>query len=333
MATVSLAMDVTAPQPRDVFFGLNEDPVWECKTDQLLEFRHHLEKTGCGSLRIPLRWRIVEPQPGQWDYSRIDAVLDAIPKNVDILATLMSVPSWANGVPLNTTNGWFDAYPPTQMATWSNYVARTVTKYKHRIKYWEIWNEENGVDFYRPKPDVRQYAELLRTGYMAAKTADPACVVVLGGLVMNGIVPSPWEPHKTMANYLEALYQTGGKPYFDVANIHLYVTPTEGVAHAGKLTRATRDMMARNGDAHKPLWITEISAVPSGKQGFEKEQAEFLTALYRDMRTEKQIERMFWFKLRDMKADLLGGEGAMGLLTINGRQKPAFEAFRDSAGK
>lgn len=314
--------------PRDVYYGLNEDPVWECDTDQLPEFRGHLEQTGCGSLRIPIRWRVVEPKPGLWDFSRVDRVLEAIPANVSILATLMSVPSWANGVPVNTTNGWFDVYPPIQMATWSHYVARTVMHYQHRIKHWEIWNEQNGVDFYRPEPDVKQYAELLRVAYVAAKTADPDCVVVLGGLVMNGVDPNPWAPATMMPHYLEALYKEGARPFFDVVNIHPYVTPQEGVDHVMKLTRTTLGVMARYGDAGKPLWITETSVAPTRQPGFEQEQAGFLTRLYRDMRAEKQVERIFWFKLRDMKKDLLGGEGSMGLLSHEGRRKPAYDAFK-----
>jgi len=60
-------------------------------------------------------------------------------------------------------------------------------------------------------------------------------------------------------NFLQAIYDAGGRPYFEVVNIHPYVLATreQGPAYAGKLVRDTVLVMRKNGDQHKPLWITE----------------------------------------------------------------------------
>ena len=44
---------------------------------------------------------------------------------------------------------------------------------------------------------------------------------------------------------------------------------------------------------------------------------------------EPGVERVFWFLLRDMKKDLLGPEGSMGLFSYQGKPKPALQAFRN----
>lgn len=314
-------------QGRDIaFYGINEDPVWNFKPHEVSQFASMLTQSGCGAVRIGVRWRIVERRRGEWDYSAVDNVVKRIPGDIEILGVLMSVPEWANGVDPKTAEGWFDTYPPKDLNDWKQYVSKTVEHYKHRIKRWEIWNEENGVDFYRPRPDAEAYTKLLKTAYLAAKKADPQCVVVLGGLQMNGIIPNPWSNVK-VSNYLEALYNAGARPYFDVCDIHPYVLPDEGAEHMMNLTRDTLSLMARHGDGNKPLWITEIGCGATSKEA-EQAQAQLLFDSFKVAGEEPRIQRVFWFLLRDMQKDLLGPEGSMGLFSYQGRPKPALQAFQ-----
>ncbi len=306
------------------FFGLNEDIVWNPESDWPM-IMARLEGSGAQSLRMPIRWRVVEPQRGGWDYSRVDRAIAAVPASIEILATLMSVPEWANGMHPDTCEGWFDAYPPKDLADWTVFVETTVRRYKARIRHWEIWNEPNGVDFYRPLPDPPGYTALLRAAYEAVKRADPDAVVVLGGLQMNGIIPNPWSPVKT-PDFLEDLYKAGAGPYFDVCNIHPYVLPSEGAAHMMALIRDTLALMNRYGDARKPLWITEIGCGLNAGTTPEQ-QADLLRDSFRMTRADPRIQRVHWFLLRDMAQDLLGPEGSMGIVTRDFQEKPAYHAF------
>ncbi len=306
------------------FFGLNEDIVWNPESDWPM-LMARLEASGAESLRMPIRWRVVEPHRGAWDYSRVDRAIAAVPASLEILATLMSVPEWANDVNPDTCDGWFDAYPPKDLADWTAFVEKTVQRYKGRIRHWEIWNEPNGVDFYRPLPDPQGYAALLKTAYEAVKRADPDAVVALGGLQMNGIIPNPWSPVKT-PDFLEDLYRAGAGPYFDVCNIHPYVLPSEGPAHMMALIGDTLALMDRYGDARKPLWITEIGCGLNAGTTPEQ-QADLLRDSFRLTRAEPRIQRVHWFLLRDMAQDLLGPEGSMGIVTRDFQEKPAYHAF------
>lgn len=322
------------PAPR-AFYGINADPVWSFKLAAGTEhhgaqFAEMLRASRAGAVRMPIRWLVVEPRRGEWDFAAIDRTLALIPPEVEILATLMSVPTWANGKEPGQVEGWFDAYPPANLDDWARYVAKVVGRYQSRIRHWEIWNEQNGVDFYRPLPDARAYTELLKTAYRAAKQADPQCVVVLGGLQMNGVIANPWSPVK-VENFLDELYRAGAGPFFDVCNTHPYVLPEEGAALMMQQTRATLAVMARHGDAEKPLWLTEVGSGAKTPEA-EQDQARLLAETYTLAAREPQIARVFWFMLRDLDKDLLGPESSMGLFQYGGRAKPAHAAFAAAAG-
>lgn len=313
------------------FYGINEDPFWNYKADDIPQFVEMLKQTHCGSIRIPIRWRVVEHTKGNWDFSAIDRVVQMIPDDIQILGTLMSIPEWANGIDPKKAEGWFDVYPPKDISDWESYVSKIVQKYKHRIKHWEIWNEENGIDFYRPLPDAKAYTELLKAAYKTAKTADPDCIVVLGGLQMNGIIPNPWSKVKT-SDYLEDLYKAGAGQFFDVCNIHPYVLPSEGADYMMQMTKDTLSLMARYGDSEKPLWITEVGCGTTS-QNDEEVQAQLLAGTFEATAKEPRIKRVFWFLLRDMQNDLLGPEGSMGLFSYQGKPKPALRAFLNAVEK
>ena len=325
MLIIFVSCGLHAGERARTFYGVNEDPRWNFATNELPQFVAMLRQTGCGSIRIGIRWREIEPRKGEWDFSALDAIVDMIPKDIEILAVLGSVPQWANGVDPKKDEGWFDAYPPKDLADWKKYVAQTVARYSKRIKHWEIWNEENGVGFYRPHPDAKAYTELLKAAYLAAKKTDPECVVVLGGLVMNGIIPNPFGKVK-IRDYLEDLYKAGARPYFDVCNIHPYVLPHEGADYMMKLTRDTLSLMSQYGDGEKVLWITEVGC-GGGSMKAEKEQAQLLSDTYEAAAKEPRVQKVFWFLLRDMEKDLVGPESSMGLFARQGKAKPALQAF------
>jgi len=117
-------------------------------------------------------------------------------------------------------------------------------------------------------------------------------------------------------------------------NIHPYVLATlnEGPAYCAKLVRATVDVMKKNGDRRKPLWITEIGVAAEGGVT-EEMQSEHLKGIYTELGKIEQVKAIYWFTLRDYPSAICGGENAMGLLALDHRRKPAFDAFRQAITK
>lgn len=333
MALVALILGAASPATsapaKAPYYGINHDFVWTEEKDwpHLIAA---MKEARVEAVRIPLRWPTVEPEKGKWDYSRVDKVVKALrDAKIEILATFLGVPVWASGVDPEEVKGFYDCFPPQDMGDWQEFVRRTVTRYKGDIRLWEIWNEENGAEFFRPEPDAEKYVEMLKSAHGEIRKIDPGAVVVLGGLVMNGVIANPWSEVK-VPNFLQAIYDAGGKAYFDVVNIHPYVVASdaEGPDYLIKLTRETIEVMKKNGDAQKPLWITETGCF-ADENITQQRQAEHLTGVFRELKKLPEVKAVYWFTLRDYGQSILGGENTMGLLTNTGEKKPMFDAYKN----
>jgi len=121
-----------------------------------------------------------------------------------------------------------------------DHVREAVTKYRGRVKYWEVMNEPN----FSMSPE--QYAELVKQLVPIIKGADPAAKVM--GPDTCGI-DLGWH---------ERLYKAGGGRLLDAISIHDYegdeaVDPFHWLWKLGEL----RKLMARYGDGAKEIWQTE----------------------------------------------------------------------------
>jgi hypothetical protein len=194
-----------------------------------------MRQAGIGWARTDFDWTTVQPRQDVWNFSMFDATIDkAEQAGIKILPILAYDVAWAR-----------PAYKHLDM--WLDYVRRTVERYKDRLRYWEVWNEPDLEQFWTETPDPANYTILLKATYTEIKKIDPELTVVLGGL--SGI---PYD-------YIEGIYKAGGAAYFDVMAVHPYRYPEAPEARSLADDLATlRELMARYGDADKPVWITEI---------------------------------------------------------------------------
>ena len=269
-----------------------------------------MAETGFRFVRTDFDWHRVEMRPGEWDFSRFDAVVDSAAKHgITVLPIL-------TGVPKGVT-------PWEETSRWSNFVARTVSRYRGRIPAYEIWNEQNTERFWHAPPNATNYLTVLRTAFAAANAADPACRVVIGGF------------SKVPLDFIGEIYRLGGRDAFDVMAVHPY-----DVFHApehsleGNL-RALRELMTRYGDGDKPIWITELGwPTGVGKDArppfdrlrwTETEQADFAARALVIVR-RCGVERMYWYEFRAHDFDC--GETSWGLVHSDLSEKPACQTFR-----
>ena len=331
-AIAPLARAVTTSQPfrrPPTFYGVNIDAPYP--DNHLAEYPHlikALTDAGVGTVRTSIAWRYVEATKGTKLWAPTDKFFATLPEKFEVLMLMLSTPAWASGVDPAKCVGWFDTYMPRNYDDWGNFFYESVKRYRNRVKYWEVWNEENGIDFFHPKPDATAYVKLLKTAYAAAKKADPNCQIVLGGLQMNGVMT--WSPERSTPNFLEAIYKAGGGPFFDICNIHPYVGKDQGAPYLMALTGDTRKVMAKYGDKDKPLWLTETGTA-TGHGTTAEDQAHLLATCYEAAAAYPGIDRVYWFTFRDAAQDVLGFESTMGIVTSTWKPKPAFEAFRKLA--
>ncbi len=148
-------------------------------------------------------WPKIEPKKGEWDWSAADEfVADTQKHQIEVIGILGNVPRWAAVEPpdpaaIQSKSG--SAYwKPRSVEEFGNYVFQTVSRYKGRVAYWEIWNE---VDWHPPGPaysftgSTDEYLALLKEAYVQAKRADPACKVLISGFGMFGDANMPKTAH------------------------------------------------------------------------------------------------------------------------------------------
>lgn len=193
-----------------------------------------IRQAGIRWLRVDFSWAGIESPQGQWKYDHIDRVVgEAEAGGLHILPLLLYSVAWADPA-------W--QHPEA----WLAYVEKTVSRYKDRFRYWEIWNEPN---LFWDSPNGRDYKTLLEMTCLKIKAIDPDLKVVYGGT--SGIPLA----------FFEESFAAGGGAFFDVLNVHPYrgrMTSVELAAGYGADLEKLRELMAKYRIADKPLWVTEM---------------------------------------------------------------------------
>jgi hypothetical protein len=236
-------------------------------------------------------------------------------------------PAWAR--PEGTT----DKAPPTDPAAFANFARAAALRYAPLgVHHWELWNEPNVTAFWEPAPNPADYAALLKAGAGAVRSADPAAIIISAGLApgvdrSDGATVSP-------RTFLRGVYDAGGGPAFDAMGIHPYSYPdpplTPGPDNTFFTLPDTYQVMVDNGDGAKRIWGTEFGA-PTGSSERAvtgDQQAERLREGYDQWRRWSFTGPLFWYSHRDKGTDAADPEDNFGLVTNNGRPKPALAALR-----
>jgi hypothetical protein len=312
-------------------YGVNQDLAWDVPEQTGPEVRL-MRAAGVEWLRLPIRWSWVEPQPGVYDWHLDDPVVDqASSAGLRVLAVLGSTPSWSSGVSRNQVPAGVhaDAYAPARSADFARDVYQVVQHYQGRVAAYELLNEPNSINHWRPRPDAARFIELLCAGYYAAKYSDPYSLIVAGGLSGNGLFLG-WEPPESR-DFLKAIYDGPGAHCFDVMAIHPYAHPAEnGLASLQQWVDETRAYTRARGDGRE-LWLTEVgwSSGPHlwGKATIsQQQQADWVTAVYRDLAGPQKV---FWYNFKDgTDPAMTDPEYHWGWLQDDLTPKPAYGAFK-----
>jgi hypothetical protein len=161
-------------------------------------------------------WRDIEgAKKGAFDWSRTDRIVaQANSLGIDLLVRIDHQPQWAGGN--FPTNG-----PPQNYKDFGDFLYALASRYKGRIRAYEVWNEPNlAREWGGQSPNAAEYVKLLKIAYARVKEADPNAMVVSAGLTPTGTQPPVAVPDDA---YLDRMYQAmGGSStgYFDVLGVH-----------------------------------------------------------------------------------------------------------------
>jgi hypothetical protein len=293
-----------------------------------------IQASGARNVRVFASWNVLEPQPGQFNTTVLANFDDFINRlramGLGVYFVVTATPAWAGGGPAN-------APPPP--GPYADFLRRLVAHFRGRVSGYEVWNEENWPTFWAGGAQPSAYATLLRAAYPAAKSADPAAQVGVGGLLGNDY------------RYLESLYGAGAGGYFDFVGVHydndcMRADPRTGTRDPdgrispGSFTayREVHQTMLDHGD-NKPIWMTEVGwsvtsarcpSRPGEPAGVSlADQATFLTRAYACLAADPYVQNATWFSLSDFgSAETIANR--FGLFDFSGVARPALSAFQQA---
>lgn len=263
----------------DIPYGVNtflQEEVERQKIDVML---HMIEDAGFVWLRQEFPWEDLEVDGrGQFTDSRQDTDGDGEPDTIDawekydqiveltqahnlrLMVRLSNPPEWSREDP---EAGAFA--PPDDYQDFVNYAVAVAERYQGQITHYQIWNEPNifpewGNNFVDPAG----YTEMLCRTYDALKQVDPNMVVISGAIAPTISLDGYFGFSDLL--FLQEMYDNGASACFDVLSAQgygLFSGPTDRRLRATSVNVARhtyyRDIMVKNGDAHKPIWLSEAA--------------------------------------------------------------------------
>jgi hypothetical protein len=240
---------------------------------------------------------------------------------MSVVPVVMEFPDWANG----SKGMWA---PPTNDATFAEFMQFMAARYSGSVTYWELGNEVNEQEFWAVAHDLSpaRYTQFLKKGYAGVKAGNPSAIVISAGLAGSD------------DQYLQSMYDAGAKGSFDVLGVHPYTQGRSPYAKDPGAVYSTFDGLAvmkttmeRNGDAAKKIWVTEVGWQTSavGYHVTEQEQAQYTyEAFQRVYESFPYVETVFIYGLHNTHTNPNVSVDNYGLMTLDYAPKPAYAAYR-----
>lgn len=315
-----------APGGDGFLFGICSHPEHQPVAEQEPELAA-MAAAGASVARISTAWASLEPQPGIWHWDVQDRLVElAATYGIETQPTLGFGPAHAVSAELRAAqaaayaqhdaNAWkLTLFAPPEEQAWRRYVVAMVSRYRGRIRFYEVWNEPD-LGFWRGTTD--EYLALLRAASQELHRTDPLAKLLTGGfatvLEHAGRARNPDLQERVLAEAADA---------FDIHALHQHGSVDEFQrALAGEVPRLrTRQSIAR------PLLFNEtaISSIGLG----ERAQAVILMQKIVLAQAYGAIGYT-WYDLRDDGNDPGNPEHHFGLLNHDFQPKPAFATFREA---
>jgi GH35 family endo-1,4-beta-xylanase len=292
---------------------------------------HELEEAGKGVY--------LDPKFGRSTWTKFDEIVDLVDElGLELIVRLDTSPEWAR------TGNLHPQTPPDDLDDYGDYVTAVVSRYRGRVRYYQIWNEPNlAVDWGMRPVDPEAATALLRVGYHRAKAADPDAIILAPALSPT-IAEGPDALNELV--FLQRMYDAGAGKFFDIGSVQAYGLrsgPDDRRLGIRDVTFSrpilVREVMVRNGDAAKPIWVSEMgwNVPPPGATGpnifgevTADQQARYTVRALRRAREEwpwMGVMNIWFLKLADERemTDVIAG---FRLLDPDFNPRPVYTAIK-----
>jgi hypothetical protein len=179
-------------------------------------FVPEIRKLGGGLVRVYVYWGQVEPEPGRFDWTVVDAILDQLDPAAETWVTVCSSSPWATRQP----SGFLPSSPAKNVDQYGRFVRELVGRCQGRVEYWQCNNEPSNTGLLWTGT-AAEYVEQLNVFHQAVRAGDPAAAVVLGGCGYDVLA----SPEDSAARKFFDHVLDHGQDAFDLFSVHLYGDP------------------------------------------------------------------------------------------------------------
>ncbi len=264
------------------------------KVTRTLEMARDL---GAHYVRMQFPWEDIEisAKGDFWDHknnvsawAKYDFIISETQRlGLEPIVRLDRPPAWAraqaNATPefqRGLTENGSSTGPPDTFQDYFDFVGTVAVHYRGKIRFFQIWNEPNlAYEWNWHLPDPEAFTKLLQGAYTAAKAANPDAVILFPSLSPTDGLEPRIAPISEL-DYLDRVYQAGGGRYFDIMSAqayglgqppdeHRYIRPripwrdwvwSRPIDTRIDVSRLVllHEVMTRNGDSNKAVWISEF---------------------------------------------------------------------------
>ncbi len=330
-------------------FGVNTDLDQEVEEPKLRQAVQMIHAAGFHWIRQEFPWEQIE-QPGKgqfWDYKYNHSTWDKYDRIValaqeyglEIVARLDVPPAWSR----HDGRERGDHAPPDNYDDYGDFVAAVVSRYKGKIRFYQLWNEPNIYPEWGEQPvNAGEFVRLLKIGYARVKAADPNAVVICASLAQT-VETGP--ENLSELTFLQQMYTAGARGSFDILAVNdygIWTGPGDRRVDEDRInfSRPTlvREIMVKNGDADKPIWAMEVgwNALPPNMEPTFgvvtlQQQARYTVQAYTRAQNEMPWmgPLMYWFFKRATDTEMNQPFYYFRMLEHNFVPLPVYGAMRD----
>lgn len=207
---------------------------------------------------------------------------------------------------------------PESIAAFARWAGAAAAHFKGRRILWEIWNEPN-IGFWKPEPNVTNYAKLVLATCPAIRAADPQATIVAPA--SSGF---PWA-------FFEELFKAGALAHLDAVSVHPYRSYSLGPETAGKDYQRLRTLIERHapeGKRHLPILSGEWGYATHAKGGVSLDTQAAFIARQQLANLYYGVPLSIWYDWKNDGTDPNYNEHNFGTVSNNLAPKPAYWAVQ-----
>ena len=173
---------------RNFLYGICTHSERWCRRDRELEALS-AALSGAKIIRNSVGWGEIQPKKDVWNYEMFDELVALYGKyGIELQGGFGLCAGWGKAPDAKLRSGRPDPMnngrSMPELNAWSEYVRRTVARYRKEIRYWEVWNEPDLTHF--ANFGVEDYLRLQEASYRAAREASSSAIVMNGGFAGLG---------------------------------------------------------------------------------------------------------------------------------------------------